>query len=130
MTRPPTAYLEHVAISVRDIGWHISFFADVFGLTMREVDGTLDDPRQYWTLGGFQFIGDPAYDGADGRLAHVGLMCADLESAVAACRARGAQPLPRGENWLRLPEGLVLELMQANPVSAVEQALAVDARRG
>ena len=50
------AYLEHVAIWVKDIHWHIRFFEDVLGMTMREVDGTVDEPRQYWTLGGLQFI--------------------------------------------------------------------------
>ena len=34
-----TAYLEHAAITVRDIGWHIRFFAEVFGMGCREVDG-------------------------------------------------------------------------------------------
>ena len=29
------AYLEHVAIWVKDIQWHIRFFADVLGMTMR-----------------------------------------------------------------------------------------------
>ena len=43
------AYLEHVAIWVKDIHWHIRFFEDVFGMTMREVDGTVEEPRQYWT---------------------------------------------------------------------------------
>jgi catechol 2,3-dioxygenase-like lactoylglutathione lyase family enzyme len=130
MTRPPAAYLEHVAISVRDIRWHIAFFAEVFGLGMREVDGTVENPHQYWTLGGLQLISDPDYDGAGGRLGHLGLMCADLESAITASLARGAQSMPRGRNWLRLPEGLVLELMQADPPGAVAQALAVDARTG
>jgi hypothetical protein len=38
------AYLEHVAIWVKDIHWHIRFFEDVLGMTMREVDGTVDAP--------------------------------------------------------------------------------------
>jgi len=37
------------------------------------------------------------------------------------------QELPQGRNWLLLPDGLVVELIQASP-GAVEQALAVDAR--
>jgi hypothetical protein len=49
---------------VRDIHWHIRFFHDVLGMTMREVEGTLDDPKQYWTLGGMQFIAQPELCGA------------------------------------------------------------------
>lgn len=43
----PKAYLEHVAIWVRDIRWHIRFFHEVLGMAMREVQGTEADPVQY-----------------------------------------------------------------------------------
>ncbi len=38
------AYVEHVAIWVRDIHWHIRFFHDVLGMTMREVQGSVEQP--------------------------------------------------------------------------------------
>ena len=41
-TTTPKAYVEHVAIWVRDIRWHIKFFHDVFGMTLREVQGPVD----------------------------------------------------------------------------------------
>ncbi|WP_175715145.1 VOC family protein [Burkholderia ambifaria] len=122
------AYLEHVAIWVKDIHWHIRFFEDVLGMTMREVDGTVDAPRQYWTLGGLQFIHAPGWDGPEGRLGHLGVMCEDLEAALAAAQAYGVTDLPQGRNWLRLPDGLVVELIQAMPASSVAQALAINPR--
>lgn len=122
------AYLEHVAIWVKDIHWHIRFFEDVLGMTMREVDGTVDAPRQYWTLGGLQFIHAPGWDGPKGRLGHLGVMCEDLEAALAAAQAYGVTDLPQGRNWLRLPDGLVVELIQATPASCVAQALAINPR--
>jgi catechol 2,3-dioxygenase-like lactoylglutathione lyase family enzyme len=122
------AYLEHVAIWVRDIHWHIRFFHDVLGMTLRQVEGTVDNPTQYWTLGGMQFIAKPDFDGPEGRLAHLGVMCADLEAALAAAQAFGVTELPKGRNWLRLPDGLVIELMQASPPGAVADALAVNPR--
>ena len=54
-----TSYLEHVAIRVQDIHWHIRFFSEVLGQEMRQVDGTVDKPIQYWTLGGLQFMAAP-----------------------------------------------------------------------
>ena len=54
------AYLEHVALRVKDIHWHIRFFREALGMEMREVDGDPESPNQYWTLGGLQFISDPA----------------------------------------------------------------------
>lgn len=121
------AYLEHVAIWVRDIHWHIRFFHDVLGMTMREVDGPVDTPRQYWTLGGMQFIASPEFAGPEGRLAHLGVMCEDLESALAAAKAFGVEEMPQGRNWLRLPDGLAVELIQARG-NAVAAALAIDPR--
>ncbi|WP_063551233.1 VOC family protein [Burkholderia territorii] len=124
----PKAYLEHVAIWVKDIRWHIRFFEDVFGMTMREVDGELDAPRQYWTLGGLQFIHAPDHDGPEGRLAHLGVMCEDMEAALAAARCFGVTEMPQGRNWLRLPDGLAVEFIQARPASCVARALAIDPR--
>nr|WP_175800118.1 VOC family protein [Burkholderia anthina] len=124
----PKAYLEHVAIWVKDIHWHIRFFEQVLGMTMREVDGTREAPRQYWTLGGLQFISAPRHEGAEGRLAHLGVMCEDLEAAIAAAQAFSVTELPQGRNWLRLPDGLVVELIQARPATCVAQALAINPR--
>jgi 2-dehydropantoate 2-reductase len=121
------AYVEHVAIHVCDIHWHIRFFSEVLGMTMREVDGPLEDPRQYWTLGGMQFIASQDFAGPEGRLAHLGVMCEDLEAALEEARKFGVTELPQGRNWLRLPDGLALELIQARGDS-VARALAVDPR--
>ncbi|MCC8400629.1 VOC family protein [Paraburkholderia sp. MMS20-SJTN17] len=122
------AYVEHVAIWVKDIRWHIRFFEEVLGMTMREIDGTRDEPRQYWTLGGLQFINDPHYEGPEGRLAHLGVMCEDLEAALAAAQAFGVTAMQQGRNWLRLPDGLAVELIQAKPAVCVAQALAINPR--
>ena len=122
------AYLEHVAIWVKDIHWHIGFFHDVLGMTMREVQGTPEDPQQYWTLGGMQFIASPDFAGPEGRLAHLGVMCEDLEAAIATAQRFGVTAMPQGRNWLRLPDGLAVELIQAKPASSVAQALAINPR--
>src|SRR5512142_2242848 len=113
MTYTQRSYVEHAAIRVRDIDWHIRFFREALGMTVREVDGNPDHPKQVWTVGGVQLIHDAAYTGPEGRLGHLGIFTEDLESALAAAVAHGAQPLPHGRNWLALPEGLVLELLQA-----------------
>ncbi|MDQ0080257.1 catechol 2,3-dioxygenase-like lactoylglutathione lyase family enzyme [Variovorax boronicumulans] len=123
----PKAYVEHVAIWVRDIHWHIKFFHDVCGMTMREVQGTVEEPIQYWTLGGMQFMAKPDYDGPEGRLGHLGVMCEDLQAALAAAKAFGVTEMPQGRNWLRLPDGLAIEFIQASP-GAVAKALAIDPR--
>lgn len=125
------AYVEHVAVRVKDIHWHIRFFAEVLGMTLREVDGPTDNPRQYWSLGGMQFMATPDFDAPPsneaGWLAHLGVMVNDVEAAIAAAQPWGVQTLPQGRNWLQLPDGLAVELLQAAPGS-VEQALSVNPR--
>ncbi|MBU3649862.1 MAG: VOC family protein [Limnohabitans sp.] len=125
------AYVEHVAIRVKDIRWHIEFFREVLGMAVREIDGPSDDPRQYWTLGGLQFMATPDLAAPPtneaGWLAHLGVMVDDLDAALAAAEPWGVKALPQGRNWLQLPDGLAVELMQAAPGS-VEQVLRVNPR--
>jgi catechol 2,3-dioxygenase-like lactoylglutathione lyase family enzyme len=125
------AYIEHVAVRVKDIHWHIKFFCEVLGMDMREVDGSIDDPRQYWTIGGLQLIATPDFVAPStndaGWLAHLGVMVDDLEMAIQAAQTWGVKALPQGRNWLQLPDGLAVELIQASPGS-VAQALKVNPR--
>lgn len=131
MSQGNRAYVEHVAIRVSDIHWHIRFFEQVLGMCLRELEGSAEQPSQYWTLGGLQFMASPGFVAAPsndaGWLAHLGVMVEDLDRALADARAWGARPLPQGPNWLQLPDGLALELIQAAPGS-VAQALAVNPR--
>lgn len=127
MSAATRAYVEHVAIWVDDIHWHIRFFDEVCGMAMREVQGTAKEPLQYWTLGGLQFMARSGHAGPEGRLGHLGVMCEDLEAALAAAQTFGVTEMPQGRNWLRLPDGLVVEFIQAS-AGAVAQALAVNPR--
>jgi catechol 2,3-dioxygenase-like lactoylglutathione lyase family enzyme len=121
------SYVEHAAIRVRDIHWHIRFFREVLGMTLREVQGPEDAPAQVWTIGGFQLISDPSFEGPEGRLGHIGVMTEDLEAALKEAAAWGVTQLSQGPNWLRLPDGLCLEVIQASG-PAVSQALAINPR--
>lgn len=131
MTQPTKSYVEHVAIRVKDIHWHIRFFKEVLGMGLREVDGPPEAPRQYWSLGGMQLVSSPDFvappSNDAGWLAHVGIMVEDLEAVLLAASGWGVTALPQGRNWLQLPDGLAVELIQASP-GAVSEALAVNPR--
>ncbi|MDB5884595.1 MAG: Glyoxalase/bleomycin resistance protein/dioxygenase [Polaromonas sp.] len=125
------SYVEHVAVRVNDIQWHIRFFYEVLGMELREIDGPTDAPNQYWTLGGMQLMSTPGFAAPPssdaGWLAHLGIMVDDLEGALQTAQGWGVTALPQGRNWLQLPDGLAVELIQASPGS-VAQALAVRPR--
>jgi glyoxylase I family protein len=124
---PKKAYLEHVAFKVKDIHWHIRFFGEVLGMTLRDVDGDKTSPRQAWTFGGLQLVADPDFEGPEGRFAHLGVMCEDVAAAIAAAQSFGVSHLDKGTNWLVLPDGLIVELLPASP-GTVQAVLAVDPR--
>ncbi len=131
MTSSNQSYVEHVAVRVKDIHWHIRFFREVLGMTVREIDGPADAPRQYWTIGGMQLMSTPGFEAPPsndaGWLAHLGIMVADLEGALNAAQGWGVKALPPGRNWLQLPDGLAIELIQARG-NSVAEALAVKPR--
>ncbi|MDO8774805.1 MAG: VOC family protein [Burkholderiaceae bacterium] len=131
MTTAKKSYVEHVAVRVKDIQWHINFFYEVLGMDVREIDGPTDAPRQYWTIGGLQLMSTPDFEALPsndaGWLAHLGIMVEDLEAALASAQSWGVQQLPRGRNWLQLPDGLAVELIQASS-GAVAKVLAINPR--
>jgi predicted enzyme related to lactoylglutathione lyase len=131
------AYVEHVAIRVKDIQWHMKFFYEVLDMDVRQVDvsdgSDPNKPRQYWSVGGVQLINSPDHvakpSNDSGWLAHLGIMVEDLEEALHRAAAFDVKELPQGRNWLQLPDGLAVELMQAVPASAVAEALAINPRK-
>lgn len=131
MTYIQKSYVEHVAIRVSDIQWHINFFYEVLGMDVREIDGPTDAPNQYWTLGGMQLMSTPGFvappSNDAGWLAHLGVMVDDLESALLEAQKWHVKQLPQGRNWLQLPDGLAVELIQASPGS-VAKVLAINPR--
>lgn len=130
MSSSPKAFVEHVAIRVRDIGWHIEFFAKVFGMTVFLVDGEKAAPKQVWTVGGIQLIGDPTLKEPVGCFGHIGVMAENAAAIIDAALAYGGVTHEaRGRHWLILPDGIVVEVLQAKPPAAVAEALAVNARQ-
>lgn len=121
------AYMEHVAIRVRDIEWHVRFFREVLGMGLRD-DRRGQTPSQAWTVGGVQLVADPAFADPEGRLAHLGIMVEDLDAVLREAAGWGVTALPQGPNWLRLPDGLCLEIIQATG-TAVADALVIDPRK-
>jgi catechol 2,3-dioxygenase-like lactoylglutathione lyase family enzyme len=118
------SYMEHVAIHVRDLDWHIRFFKEALGMTLRDES---QYPSQVWTIGGIQLVKNPSFDGPEGRMAHLGVMTEDLEAALEAVYQWDVTEMPQGRNWVQLPDGLCVEIMQAAR-NSVDEALAVQPR--
>lgn len=112
MAYDKTSWLEHTAIRVKDIQWHIRFFAEALGMPVSGVQGSPEDPIQVWTVGGVQIVSDKNFDGPEGRMAHLGIRTDDLQAALEEVYKWGVQEMPQGHNWFTTPDGLAIELMQ------------------
>lgn len=108
-----SSYLEHTAVRVKDIHWHIRFFKEALGMPVKRTQGPEEDPVQVWTVGGVQLVSIKDFDGPEARLVHLGIMCEDLDAALEQVYKWGVSELPQGHNWIKLPEGMEIELMQA-----------------
>lgn len=107
-----SSFLEHTAIRVKDIHWHIRFFEQALGMPVASVQGAPDDPVQVWTVGGVQIVSDKDFEGLEGRMVHLGIRTDDLEAALEEVYKWGVRELPQGRNWFATPDGLAIELMQ------------------
>lgn len=108
-------YLDHAAVTVADIEWTMKLFEDVLGMhetRRKEKDGNL---TMVWLDGGIQLVAAPE-NSAAGRGHHLGLVVEDLPVALAALKSvpgvHGIAGKP--EKWVQLPDGLTLEMFQAN----------------
>lgn len=116
-------YLDHAAVTVADIEWTRKLFEDVLGMhetRRKEEDGKL---AMVWLDGGIQLVAAPE-NSAAGRGHHLGLVVEDLPVALAALKSvpgvHGIEGKP--EKWVQLPDGLTLEMFQAND-GAIDAAL-------
>ena len=76
-----SSYLEHAAVTVRDIEWSIRFFGDVLGMEVirqKETNGKLE---QVWLRGGLQLISSPD-NYAAGRGHHLGIVVQDFKDTL------------------------------------------------
>jgi catechol 2,3-dioxygenase-like lactoylglutathione lyase family enzyme len=119
-----SSYLEHAAIYVKDLDWHIRFFKEALGMSLRDES---QYPMQVWTIGGVQLTADPTFEGPEGRLAHLGIMTEDLEAALEEVYKWSVKEMPQGRNWVELPDGLCIEIMHA-AANSVKASLEIQPR--
>ncbi|MEH7238158.1 VOC family protein [Bacillus sp. JJ1562] len=119
------SYIEHTAFCVKDILWHIRFFREALGMKVVNMEGSEANPTQVWLQGGLQIISALDFEKSEGQLTHIAIMTEDLESALQEVYNWSVTESHKGRNWVQLPEGLVLELIQAKR-NSVEKLLEID----
>lgn len=103
--------MHHCAIKIQDLDWNLSFFRDVFQMVEvnREVRG---EATHVWLSGGLQLITTTQECMSDHSiLDHIALESKDLDASLRAAEKYGVVSLEKGKNWIRLPYGLIIEIM-------------------
>lgn len=107
------AYLEHTALKVNDIEWCVRFFEEVFEMPVRLSLGEKPNPK-IWLHAGIQLNEAVDLKIEESCLDHIALMTTDYENVLKKCAEWGCVQLSLGENWLKMPNGIVIELKRGN----------------
>ena len=109
-----SAYIDHAAYYVSELDWYVDFFAQVFEMTVTKARTGEDGLREVWLSGGIQLCQRAEPQREDGRTAHLCLIVEDVEQARERALALGCEPMAK-HHWVKLPDGLSLELFNAKP---------------
>ncbi len=113
MEKEIVSVFDHAAVAVNDIQWYIRFFERAFGMKVKAYDGPEESPKQVWLTGGIQLMAFPDEKFAkQDRCRHVGINVSDREECLQrAYEEFGAEELPQGHNWIRVGDGLCVEVL-------------------
>lgn len=123
-----SSYVEHAAVTVRDIEWSIRFFEKVLGMEVIRRKETNGELEQVWLRGGLQLVASPDNHAA-GQGHHLGIVVEDFKDTLREMLAyEGVHAMDgKPEKWVELPDGLVLELFQEKP-GAIDKILSIDVK--
>lgn len=123
-----SSYVEHAAVTVRDIEWSIRFFEKVLGMEVIRRKETNGELEQVWLRGGLQLVASPD-NYAAGQGHHLGIVVEDFKGTLREMLAyEGVHAMDgKPEKWVKLPDGLVLELFQEKP-GAIDKILSIDVK--
>ena len=107
------AYLEHMAFKVNDLDWCVKFFQDVFDMPIRLSLGKAPN-RKIWLHAGIQLNEDLTFKDKEGRCDHFALMVSNYDETLKKCIQYGCKTLDMGENWLQMPNGMIIELKRGD----------------
>ena len=103
------SHLHHVAITVADYERYIDLFQKL-GMTVQKTRGEAPD-RQLWFEEGIQLKEAPEGE-ARGNVDHIALGVTDKKEIMRIALENGCSPLPKGDKWFALPNGVSIELME------------------
>ena len=80
------ATIGHTAVRVKDIAGMVPLLEDLLGFRVHRTMGEGAVPSNVWFEEGLQLVHDPAFEGPEGRLHHLGIVVADREAMARVLR--------------------------------------------
>lgn len=68
--------------------------------------------RKVWLAQCIQLNETPSFFGEEGRADHLGIACDDVAAVLEKAKAFDVQTLPQGDNWIQLPSGICIEVIE------------------
>lgn len=106
-----TCTVHHIALKVGNIPYFISFFEDVFGMSVYKKRGEAGAYDSVWLDGGIQLLNTTTENPMAGSMDHISFLVDDVEEIKKRAEKYGAFPCPeKAAHWFQIPEGIVFEL--------------------
>ncbi|HIT73153.1 MAG TPA: VOC family protein [Candidatus Fimicola cottocaccae] len=102
-------YLDHCALNVKDFDWNLNFFKNVFDMTIKKTLGDIPN-RKIWFNEGIQLNECLKSENSICKYDHIGICVEDVDSIISKALSEGCRNIEGKENWIILPEGIVIEL--------------------
>lgn len=99
----------HVAIKTNEVEWYVEFFEKIFGMKIKKQISDLKG-RKIWFQEGIQINEDPDVKSGGGYLDHIAISTNEKKQVLANAIQYGCIQLK--ENWIQLPDGITIELME------------------
>lgn len=103
--------LNHVALSVKDLEWHVHFFHKVLGMSIKKSAGERPT-RKVWFNEGIQLNEVTEMREDVGVYNHLGIETNDVRQTLERVYLNGCTESSQGEQWFCLPSGIVIELKE------------------
>lgn len=104
--------LHHVALPTAQFSQTVGFFRQVFSMTISKEAGVAP-ARQLWFHEGIQLNEVSYLSQGQGACDHVAIAVEDRAACIQRALSAGCTQIPgKPEHWLRMPEGICLELME------------------
>ncbi|MGI5174347.1 VOC family protein [Treponema sp. OMZ 840] len=105
--------LDHVCLQVSDILWCIELFSNVFGMKISKYNGDSNHPSQVWLDNVLQLNEVRDIISAENTVfGHLAFCVSDTDAVIEKLYDYGGISLPQGFNWIKLPNGIVFEILK------------------